>query len=582
MSLSHKIKYLMNRNGTFYYSRRMPDDTRSNPAMFQALFGAKTHYRVSLKTKDQAVALVRFKAEDDRFHANLTLVRGGERMRGALEKSIARPQKQQLTPETVDRIQDEIIASSLNLWRRRQALAEINAAQREEYERLVGQREEDAEDLLAILIDGEISMDPRLPNIASRAHDIALENEIDIEVEGALPALIAAVRQGMLRAERKVDRLLSSGEGSLADIERMKHKVGPKLSEMFDTYILSQSRPRTISEIRGTAKALIASVGDKRTSDVSSSDIRAFCVEQAKQIIGHRDPKAVCRPISAATLHKKIALIRAAFNHATNRGVFTGANPASQIKASIFVQPIPAHLMPRKRPFRVPEMNEIFAYPWFSGCTSSSDSHSPGTYRLKGMQFWVPIIAAFSGLRAGEIGGLRLEEILLDDACPHILVRPNKYRPTKNGQSRRVPILDVLIDLRLADFVESMRRKGVDRLFDDWKSPRRSNASSGEAAWSNAKLLRSFNRIVLPKCLGQHDDEVTRREVTFHSFRGAFKTMLGLHRHGLSPNFINEVIGHAKSELDDRYVGEIPIEETYPAMRSCRYEGLILPTSPII
>ena len=51
-------------------------------------------------------------------------------------------------------------------------------------------------------------------------------------------------------------------------------------------------------------------------------------------------------------------------------------------------------------------------------------------------------------------------------------------------------------------------------------------------------------------------------------------------RFGLHPNFINEVIGHAKSELDERYVGSIAIEETYPAMRHCNYVGLVIPPAP--
>lgn len=71
-----------------------------------------------------------------------------------------------------------------------------------------------------------------------------------------------------------------------------------------------------------------------------------------------------------------------------------------------------------------------------------------------------------------------------------------------------------------------------------------------------------------------------RREVTFHSFRDAFKTMLGLSNYRLPPNYKHEVIGHAKFALDQRHVGEIPVDETYPAVRACRYEGLALPPPP--
>lgn len=70
-----------------------------------------------------------------------------------------------------------------------------------------------------------------------------------------------------------------------------------------------------------------------------------------------------------------------------------------------------------------------------------------------------------------------------------------------------------------------------------------------------------------------------RREVTFHSLRGAFKAMIGT-TNNIPMNVVHEVIGHAKNELDTRYIGEVTIEETYPLIGSLVYEGLILPKPP--
>lgn len=279
-------------------------------------------------------------------------------------------------------------------------------------------------------------------------------------------------------------------------------------------------------------------------------------------------------------MRKKLALIRAGFNFAIKRGELDMVNPASGIDVAVFAQPRPAMTMPRKRPFRVPELQSIFEYPWFTGCQSPVDTHSPGDYRLQGMHFWVPVVAALTGLRAGELGGLKIAEIAIDDKYPHIFVQPNEFRPTKNGQSRRVPILDCLDAIGFSSFVELRRQSGNARLFDDWKAPRRTTKSESDTAWSNGSIIRAFNRTIVPRALEREVNGQIRLDVTFHSFRGAFKSMLGLHRHGLSPNFINEVIGHSKNELDERYVGEIPIEETYPAMRSCTYAGLALPLAP--
>ena len=56
--------------------------------------------------------------------------------------------------------------------------------------------------------------------------------------------------------------------------------------------------------------------------------------------------------------------------------------------------------------------------------------------------------------------------------------------------------------------------------------------------------------------------------------------MLGLSRHGVAPNVNNEVIEHSKNCMDQRYAGTVPLEETYPSIRWCTYEGLVLPDAP--
>lgn len=93
-------------------------------------------------------------------------------------------------------------------------------------------------------------------------------------------------------------------------------------------------------------------------------------------------------------------------------------------------------------------------------------------------------------------------------------------------------------------------------------------------------MIRAFNRTVIPDALGDQLPAEARREVTFHSLRGAFKAML-VTGNGVPLSMVNEVVGHASSDLDQRYIGEITIEETYPAIAGCNYNGLSLPQTPI-
>lgn len=575
-----QVQHLSIRRGVYYYARRVPNEVLDRPTMHEAIFDGKAMYRVSLRTKDSSLAFQRFQQEDARFRAKVALAIGSRVSEPVISSEMGSGGvPRQLTAGILNQVEADFAEAAFRRWRRLHAVAELGEREREEFQREVDLREQEAESIRAILIDGEVARDPRLPDIAEAAARVAIENNLDVDSADAMAVLRSAVRKGMLAGERRVDGLLRSGEGALVQPEDSSL---PKLQEVIDVYMASKDRPRTVAEIREVGSALVALVGNVSVADVKSSHIRNFLKGQAARQVGGKDPKSVVRPLSPATLQKKLALIRAAFAFSIERDELPIANPASGIDVSAFAQTVSTAAMPDKRPFSLGELQKVFAHPWFTGCVSVRDIYAPGSHRLDGMHFWVPVVAALTGMRAGELGGLKVDEIAFDDQYPHIVVQSNEFRPTKTGKSRRVPILDALADIGFCDWVESARKSGRERLFDDWLPPRKAAFKAGEASWSNGAVIRAFNRNVVPTALGKAPDGRVRLDVTFHSFRGAFKSMLGLQRHGLPTNFINEVIGHAKSALDERYVGVIPIEETYPAVRACGYSGLTLPRLPSV
>jgi integrase len=211
---------------------------------------------------------------------------------------------------------------------------------------------------------------------------------------------------------------------------------------------------------------------------------------------------------------------------------------------------------------------------------SRNRSHEAGEVRLTGAHYWAPVVALFTGCRAAELGGLKLNEIHLSGPHPHIHIRDNEYRRTKGGYARFVPLLDALLELGFGEYVEAIRARGNDRLFPDWQSPKSTgNFDKDDAAWSNASVIRAFNRTVIKHRLGEVLPADARREVTFHSFRGAFKSMISRSRFGININAINDVIGHAKLREDPRYV-DVPIEESHEALHACRWDDLVVPSAP--
>lgn len=133
------------------------------------------------------------------------------------------------------------------------------------------------------------------------------------------------------------------------------------------------------------------------------------------------------------------------------------------------------------------------------------------------------------------------------------------------------------MELGFADYVDRIAKAGNDRLFPDWLASKRKGGGPNEyPSWSNSPLIRGFNRTVLPAALPDTLRANVRREVTFHGFRGAFKAML-LIKNRIQNHIVDEVLGHAHPDIDQRYVGLLSIEEIYPDVRSCRYDGLIIP-----
>jgi integrase len=236
--------------------------------------------------------------------------------------------------------------------------------------------------------------------------------------------------------------------------------------------------------------------------------------------------------------------------------------------------------MPDKRRLQISELNDLFAHPWFTGCASPNERYKAGSYRLSGSEFWVPIVALYTGCRAAELGGMKVADVRLEDSHPHLIVRDNEYRRTKAQRTRRVPILDALITLGFPAYLNRIREAGHDRLFPDWTARLRKGAGPGDdPAWSNSGIIRAFNRKVIPAALGDRLPQGARREVTFHSLRGAFKAMLAA-GNNIHPVLVNAVVGHKNEEMDGRYIGEATIEETYPVVHAANFNGLLLPKAP--
>lgn len=580
--MSRPIPYVSLRDGVYYYVRRIPVDIAQNAAALSKYFDGKQVWRRSLRAKTTAEGLAAAIVEAAKFERLLDLARGIRKNGVLAAPMILRP----VTPYLLDQIIENVRDMSVNPWRRANLLAELGGATVDEWARMIAAREEQAESYMTLLKDrAASSTDPSITQPRALADDLITMDMIDAPAHSdAWASVVGAVRKGLLLGQRDIDDLIDGkGQPTLSAKRGAEPNAasldGISLGQCVNEYVEDRlDRHRSITAVRAALANFTKLLGDKSLTNITREDFRSFMAARGASQVGGKTAGSITRPISASTIRKDVRLLSAAIGHAIDKGRHDGENPARGHRAETWVRPPNAETMPEKRGFKVDEINAILEHRWFLRSKGLPDDPSSVDSYSVSAKYWVPLVALWTGCRASELGGIKTTEVILDGPHPHLVIRANEHRGIKGAHSRVVPLIDALMDQGFGRYVDSVRCHGSGRLFPGWTAPVRTGAVvRGELAWSNASLIRSFNRSVVPIALAGRLHKGARLEVTFHSFRGAFKAMLGLTMHRLPANVINEVVGHAKDRLDQSYVGTIPIEETYPAIRGCNYPGLIVP-----
>jgi integrase len=575
--LTAQVPYVRTRDGVYQYERRVPASVQRDARRFAEAFGSKILFRRSLHTKRQGDMFAAAQAVHEEFES---LIGGPKFMKPKTLAPVHQPLRT-VTEDDLAAIADQYSRIVAEPTERMQRFANVNPAAASEFDRLAYQFEIDAEDIKRTLRSIHDDTDGPIIKPADAARRIVMDQGFDAaDNTEALGAVIGAVRTGMERGYQRVGAIISGDAVPSVPVTRSvtAKAANLTLADAVDRYLQDRApAPKTISETRLALRQFENVVGRKSLASIDRADARLFVQYLAGQQVGGKTAGSIRRNLSEQSIKKRLRMLSSAIFHARDIDQFKGDNPLSNVRLSNLIRPTDRSVMPDKRRLQISELNAIFAHPWFTGCHSPTETHMPGSCRLTGAEYWVPVVAVLTGCRAGELGGIKLSEVRLEGELPHLLIRSNEHRRTKNGRSRCVPILDALIELGFPAYVEGVRKSGETRLFPDWTAIK--PAGSGDdayPAWSNGRVIRAFNRTVIPTALADKLAPDARREVTFHSLRGAFKAMIGT-TNNLPMNVVHEVVGHAKSALDERYIGEVTIEETYPMVRGLSYDGLLIP-----
>lgn len=188
------------------------------------------------------------------------------------------------------------------------------------------------------------------------------------------------------------------------------------------------------------------------------------------------------------------------------------------------------------------KLTAVFSSPLFHQCAGDDREHLEGQIRVRDWRYWIPLCAAYSGARAGEIAQLLPSDIRQEDGVwvfdfAETAEDSDDPKSLKTVAARRiVPVHGVLLNLGLLDLVKQARAKGDSRLFPEIVPCQRGMFSTQVSKFWQLYLKR----------LG-----VKERGLALHSFRHTFADEV--RRKGGSDAVLGSILGHSKGTITAHY-----------------------------
>lgn len=321
---------------------------------------------------------------------------------------------------------------------------------------------------------------------------------------------------------------------TLASLEGIAAKTGPKLSELVKEYLEHQKRvgvqPKTLWEKENACYLLSLIISDKAIEAYTKEDVRLFrntvvklpprfnklILDKGwsiKKILKENDGK---KTLTVTSYNNYIRALNAIFNFALNEG-YTTNNP---FKAARIQQKVKASSF---KDIFTPEDIILFF------------DHVESIDGLRSDRYWLSYLLFYTGARLNELCQLTKEDIYQVDGLWCIHVRALKpYQRIKNLSSERViPIHSKVIQKGFLSYVDSVEHE---RIFPMLRYREKYGFSSQPSQWFSAVI----------KELG------IQGKVSSNSFRHLVATKLK--NHGVDVSLAAALLGHSTNTMTyDRY-----------------------------
>lgn len=350
--------------------------------------------------------------------------------------------------------------------------------------------------------------------------------------------------------------LVGERHSDLRNAGPVETPTGPSIAETIDLYLATRERawePKTAANRRRQLLLLVDHGGPSaRLADLTTDSMRAFRdglvrlrrnhhVGASRTFVGRQTDNENAR-ISARTAQILLQNTRTFLRWAVTEG-YLSRDPSAGLQVTL---PKTSKARRARRPFEKHELEQLFRAPMFTGCAGLRRRHKPGPKVYQDAEYWLPILAYYTGARAGELVQLHCADVVIDGPIPRIRITEEGGGPKGSGTEKHVksragirdiPLHPHLVDLGFLPFVEQrLSKKGRKRLFFEVPFGTDGQAST---AYSKrfARTLRSCG--------------LTDPALVFHSFR---HTAQDAFRNAREVQYvIDRIVGHAALDMGSQY-----------------------------
>lgn len=558
-----RASYLIVRNGRFYFDMRVPVDVA-------AAFGSKT-IRFSLRTKERAKALRLMGKHLDHYMDRFDELRRASNAETAFATKVARHDLTKLSRAELERLvtgyfREVLEPAAVNPPVDSEDRAELVDEWTDTLARVSDRHDEEGNERVQRTTDHILSkagwpqthttvgtITRRLPSVdvdrAAKQYRDLMNLVRRASIEGSRLAL--AELKGVPFAPS--DTLFATG----FNLAEANDKLGPLVSEALAAWkegsgVRGSRKPRelTAKEAESAVKRFTELHGDIRVGEITKKRVQEFAA--AISALPARLPKKLAKlalpellredlskfpPRAPGTINKAFQLLSAIVEDTRKRSELEEATSWPNHFPSARIEEDDNEERDRE-PFSADDLKRIFV---------DGPVHGQGKRHDGGQgeaQYWLPLLALFTGARLAELGQLRACDVQTDDGgIAYINIGTSGGRKVKTRTSiRKVPIHPELRLMGFLAYVEQRREAGGSEA-TLWPSLGSAAGRAKTAAWSQwwGNYMRRK-----PIC-------ITDTRLVYHSFRHTLKR--ACRDAGLSEEVHDFLTGHAGGRSVGRSYG---------------------------